>query len=171
MWRPLPWKGPHLRCSLRLFAKCKEVLSRRKDQFPGRTVRIYGFIEGLHSLMSSADVDLSKAGASTFTELLHLKKTQIVVQRIYGQEQGNLDFLQDHQVGFYSPGPQRACELVRILLEDPAMRSEIAQRIDQLSLRNGTDGLSDWVVSQPRQKPTIRQPDILWAPLKTGLMH
>src|SRR5208283_4211458 len=72
---------------------------KEKKQF--ENVKIYGYIDFVYELLNIADIVITKCGASMFMQTLLSKKVPIVNNYLWGQEQGNIDFLTQKEIGIY----------------------------------------------------------------------
>ena len=59
----------------------------------GSTLRAFGFVKDMASLMAAADLFVGKSGGSTTAECLAMGLPMIVCDPIPGQEERNCDFL------------------------------------------------------------------------------
>jgi len=64
---------------------------------------------------------------------------------IYGQEQGNVDFLLEHKIGDYISNPKKLAHKLRDLLLNPSELNAMRERIQALHLSNGTKAVAEWV--------------------------
>lgn len=127
-----------------LAEKCRETAA----DYPGvgTRLRIHGFVNNMYELMNIADVVVSKAGPASIMEILMLRKPLIIVQYMYGQEKGNVDFVTQSGVGSYIRSPRKAIARIQQLLNDPQEMEEIHARIDRLGLENGTAAVARHLV-------------------------
>jgi processive 1,2-diacylglycerol beta-glucosyltransferase/1,2-diacylglycerol 3-beta-galactosyltransferase len=115
-----------------------ERTARRIAAATGRTdVHVYGFVDFAYELITCADVVISKCGASTFMEILHLGRIPVITTYLWEQEKGNRDFLLRTETGFYENTPGRLPALVSRLLDPAGPAEEVRERIRLLHLRNG----------------------------------
>lgn len=128
-----------------LAARC-EAVNKTRARSDHRIFRIYGFVDFMYELLNMADVAVIKAGPATIFECLMLEKPLIITQRLYGQEQGNVDFVIRNGLGWYEPDPRGAAEVVRQLSEDPAAFAEIRKRIRSRRFSNGTGAIADYIL-------------------------
>lgn len=99
-------------------AKLHEELRKRFEGLP--SVKVLGYVEGIHRLMSVSSCIVTKAGGLTLTEALALRVPVIVYRPLPGQEQGNAEYWADKGT-------------VRIAADMKALRE---------SLQDLTDGVS-----------------------------
>ena len=113
-----------------------------------QVTRIYGFIDFMYELMNMADVVVTKAGPATIFECLMLERPLIITQRLYGQEQGNVDFVVKNRLGWFISDPQKMVGQIQVLLNNPDQFGEIRQRIRDKGIKNGTGAITDFILSQ-----------------------
>ena len=80
-------------------------------------------------------------------EALILEKPVIIVDYIYGQEKGNVDFVVENRVGHFIRNPKKAMETTKALLENPESFEEMRKNIQALQLRNGTQEIVDFILT------------------------
>jgi 1,2-diacylglycerol 3-beta-galactosyltransferase len=97
-------------------------------------VRVEGFVRNMPEWMSAADVLVTKAGPGTITEALLSGLPLLLVSRVPGQEDGNIDYVVRSGAGTWEPNPTRAAERLREWLTpgNPQL-TEMAGRARQLA--------------------------------------
>jgi 1,2-diacylglycerol 3-beta-galactosyltransferase len=88
-----------------------------------RPVRVEGFVTNMPEWMAAADVLVTKAGPGTITEGLLSGLPLVLIGKVPGQEDGNVDFVVGSGVGAWEPQPARAAATLRAWLEpgNPAL--------------------------------------------------
>jgi len=86
-------------------------------------VRVEGFVNNMPEWMAAADVLVTKAGPGTITEGLLSGLPLVLIGKVPGQEDGNVDFVVGNGVGAWEPRPERAAGALRVWLEpgNPAL--------------------------------------------------
>ncbi|NJL94207.1 MAG: glycosyltransferase [Anaerolineae bacterium] len=87
--------------------------------------RIYGFVDFMPTLMTAADVLISKAGPATLSEACAAGLPVIISGAIPGQEAGNVRFMLEQEAGVFAPTPGAVAETLLAWLQAPA---ELARR-------------------------------------------
>jgi 1,2-diacylglycerol 3-beta-galactosyltransferase len=82
-------------------------------------VYVYGFEQRLPMMMRAANLLVTKAGPGTITEAINAGLPMVLVDKLPGQEDGNVTYVEDHDVGMWAPGPRRATEAVASFLTQP----------------------------------------------------
>jgi 1,2-diacylglycerol 3-beta-galactosyltransferase len=104
--------------------RLKEHLESFDWQIP---VHIYGFTNELPDFMRAADVLVTKAGPGTIAEALNASLPMILYAKLPGQEDGNVTFVVDEQVGVWAPEPQLVVETLLEWVEKPEIRLGFAE--------------------------------------------
>lgn len=89
---------------------------------------VYGFVDNMSELMHAADVVMTKGGPNSIAEGLASGRALIVTQTLPGQEEGNAEFVERHEVGFDGRERPRAIESLRYLADHPNERERMSQR-------------------------------------------
>lgn len=97
-------------------AKLKSRLEAVDWEIP---TRIYGFVTEMPAIMRAADILVTKAGPGTISEALNAGLPMVMYSRLPGQEEGNVQYVEQEGAGVWAPGPQRAAEAVRQWLLSP----------------------------------------------------
>jgi 1,2-diacylglycerol 3-beta-galactosyltransferase len=96
--------------------------------------RVEGFVRNMPEWMAAADVLVTKAGPGTITEGLLSGLPLILMGKVPGQEDGNVDYVVDSGVGAWEPRPEGAAARLRDWLTpgNPAL-TRMAGRARQLA--------------------------------------
>ncbi|MEA2682028.1 MAG: hypothetical protein QOK05_356 [Chloroflexota bacterium] len=103
--------------------KLRKKLSERR--WHGQ-VHVMGYVENMPELMRAADAIVTKAGPGTITEALVSGLPIFLTGFVPGQEEGNVRFVEDEGVGFYTPSPRK---LVRAVKEHMVQDSQAFDRM------------------------------------------
>ena len=113
---------------------------------PGR-VTVYGFVDFVYDLISIADIVVTKCGASTFMEIIMLRKVPVITNYLWEQEKGNVDFLVGNGLGLYEKRIRHLPTLLRRLLEDRSYYTAFVDNIVRRDIRNGTADVAGHIAS------------------------
>jgi 1,2-diacylglycerol 3-beta-galactosyltransferase len=91
-------------------AALKEELERASWEIP---TRIYGFVDNMPELMHASDLLVTKAGPGTLAEAFIAGLPVVISSFIPGQEEGNVDYVLDHQAGAYASEPAEIAQIIR----------------------------------------------------------
>ncbi|MGI8608176.1 MAG: MGDG synthase family glycosyltransferase [Candidatus Dormibacteria bacterium] len=84
------------------------------------SVKPLGFVDNMPDLMRASDAIVTKAGPGTITEALVSGLPIFLTGFVPGQEEGNVRFVQDQGVGFFTPSPRKLVKAVREKMIDDA---------------------------------------------------
>ncbi len=91
-------------------------LEREKGRFY-IPIRIYGFTDAVHELMAESDLLITKAGPGTIAEALAMDLPMIITSWLPGQEEGNVQFVIDEDIGRVSKEPDEVVEIIKNIQE------------------------------------------------------
>jgi 1,2-diacylglycerol 3-beta-galactosyltransferase len=77
------------------------------------SVRVFGFVDNMPELMQASDAVVTKAGPGTIAEALISGLPIFLTYYVPGQEGGNVHFVVEQGVGYYTRRVSRLVELVR----------------------------------------------------------
>lgn len=75
----------------------KLFLRLTKKKYPH--LKVFGFVDNIHELMSASDVIITKPGGLTISEVLSLGRVPVFISAIPGQEKGNVAVLSKYGIG------------------------------------------------------------------------
>ncbi|GAC1645915.1 MAG: glycosyltransferase [Ktedonobacteraceae bacterium] len=97
--------------------------------------KIFGFVQNMPELMHASDVIITKAGPGTICEALSCNLPVILSGYVPGQEEGNIDFVVNNEVGVLALEPPTLIDALRRLIRpgSPELRrqQENAKRISR----------------------------------------
>ncbi|MFN8490357.1 MAG: glycosyltransferase [Caldilineaceae bacterium] len=111
----------------------KILLERFSDE---ENVYVLPFTQEIASYMSVADVIMGKAGPNMLFEAVALDKPFIATTYIPGNEDGNLDFIHEYNLGWVALQEQKQKELVSRLSTNPGMLAPMREAIALYRQRN-----------------------------------
>ena len=95
---------------------------------------VYGFVNNMPDFMAAADVLVTKAGPGTISEALTMELPLVLSGFIPGQEQGNVAYVQNHQVGAYADTPEGVVRLLSSWLQpDASILADMARNTRNLA--------------------------------------
>ncbi len=92
-------------------------------------VHVLPFTSDIAPYMAIADIIAGKAGASFISEAFMLEKPFLATNFIPGQESANLDFIQQHNLGWVCLKPTTQLALLTDIIADPQLLTEKLQSI------------------------------------------
>jgi 1,2-diacylglycerol 3-beta-galactosyltransferase len=88
---------------------------------------IYGFIHEMPDFMRAADAIVTKAGPGTIAESLAASLPIILYAKLSGQEDGNVHYVEDGQLGVWAPEPQMVVRTLTRWVCRPGERLKIVE--------------------------------------------
>lgn len=88
---------------------------------------IHGFVQNMPDFMRAADIIVTKAGPGTIAEALIAGLPIILYAKLYGQENGNVDFVEQEKVGVWAPDPARVVSTLRRWISRPREREAVIE--------------------------------------------
>ena len=104
--------------------RLKEHLESLNWQVP---VHIYGFTHDLPDFMRAADVLITKAGPGTIAESLNANLPIILYAKLPGQEDGNVTFVVEEEVGVWNPKPKQVARTLAEWVQNPEVRMNFVE--------------------------------------------
>ncbi|MFC1810190.1 glycosyltransferase [Patescibacteria group bacterium] len=90
-----------------------QLLPKIKHFDKKRNVKILGWTDEAPTLMKTSDLIITKAGGATVMECIAAKKPMIITQIIPGQEEGNAELINNHNLGVILPKRKKGVETIR----------------------------------------------------------
>ncbi|CAG0926334.1 1,2-diacylglycerol 3-beta-galactosyltransferase [Thermoflexales bacterium] len=97
------------------------------------TLKAYGFIQEIPTLMDAADVLITKAGPTTICEAFTRSLPIILSGYIPSQENENADYVIDQQAGILAEEPELIVATVREWLHNPDRLAQLSRNSGQLA--------------------------------------
>ena len=108
--------------------KLEEKLNANAKNF-SFPLKIYGFTEDVASLMAESDMIITKGGPGSIAEALAMNLPMIITSWLPGQEEGNVEFVKNEDIGRVSEDPEEIAKMVAELKEDRAEFQRIKNNI------------------------------------------
>lgn len=126
----------------KLYNYAKQLKEKGKHD----NLKVYGYVDFVYELLSISDIVITKCGASTFMEILMMKKVPIVNSYIWEQEKGNVDFLLNNKLGIYENRIYKLPEIVQELFSDKNKLNEYKSNIENYNFENGTAKVAEFIL-------------------------
>jgi len=118
-----------------------------RDKYGIKNLKIYGFIDFVPSLLSISDIVITKCGASTSMEILHMGKVPVINNFIWEQEKGNMEFVCNSKMGILEKNTNHLPDLLNSLLTDNELYDSFISNIKKAAVRNGVGQVSDYILN------------------------
>lgn len=124
----------------------KKEAEKLKKIHKADNLKIYSYVDIIYELINIADVVITKCGASTTMEILNLKKVPIVIDYIWEQEQGNVDFIINKKLGIYEPQVDKLPKVIKSLIEDQKLNGVYKGNIVKEKINNGVKEVTEYLI-------------------------
>jgi UDP-N-acetylglucosamine:LPS N-acetylglucosamine transferase len=127
-------------------------------------IHIYGFVDNMEELMAASDIIITKAGPGTLMEALAMRRPVIVTEAVGMQERGNIDFVLNHELGFFCPTRDRIVPAIADLMDANTYTATVARLADAVP-RRGAEQIAQILLDQlqlapPQRKRRLRLPHV-----------
>jgi 1,2-diacylglycerol 3-beta-galactosyltransferase len=120
----------------------RDALELQK-QYP--QLLVFGFVDFVYELLNVSDIIITKCGASTIMEILMMKKVPVIIDYLWEQELGNMEFVRDNGMGIFERDITKLPVIVRRLCDDDAYYASFVRSIESQQLRNGTGDVGEYI--------------------------
>ncbi len=127
--------------------KLYENAIKIRDKYMTDNLKIYGFIDFVHSLLSISDIVITKCGASTSMEILLMGKVPVINNYIWEQEKGNMEYVCNSKMGILEKDTNHLPDVLSTLLGDNELYNSLTSNIKNASIRNGVGQVSDYILN------------------------
>lgn len=129
--------------SIKLYESANKLINKK-----GLTnIKVYGFVDFVHSLISISDIVITKCGPSTAMEILMMGKVPVINNFIWEQEKGNMEFVCNNNMGILEKNTNNLPELLQKLLTDNEFYNSLCKNIKNESIRNGVGPVSNYILN------------------------
>lgn len=122
----------------------------------GTLTHVYGFVNNMEVLMAASDIIVTKAGPGTLMEALAMRRPVIVTAAVGVQEQGNIDFVLNHELGGFCPTSDRIVPAIADLME-PETYAATVNRLADAVPRDGAIQIATILLDQLELEPPVRR--------------
>lgn len=126
-----------------LFNKAEEL----KIKYDAKNVKVFGYVDFIYELLNISDFVITKAGASATMEILHLKKVPIIIDYIWGQEKGNMEYIRDNNMGIFEKNITKIPAIIKNLLDNEENHRYYIRNIEKENLKIGTEDVTKFILS------------------------
>ena len=95
-------------------------------------VKVFGFVNNAEELMGSCDIIITKPGGSTIAEILNMELVPVFISVIPGQEEGNVEALEQFGISSTPKGIEAIKDTVLDFKNHPEKLQEIRMRIQKI---------------------------------------
>ncbi|MDD5518951.1 MAG: glycosyltransferase, partial [Candidatus Omnitrophica bacterium] len=95
-------------------------------------VKVFGFVNNTEELMAACDIIVTKPGGSTIAEVINMGLVPIFISVIPGQEEGNVEALEEFGVSLTPKTVDAIKEMVLGFKNNPEKLQEMQSRVQKL---------------------------------------
>jgi len=129
--------------NMKLYESANKLINKK-----GLTnLKVYGFVDFVHSLISISDIVITKCGASTSMEILMMGKVPVINNYIWEQEKGNMEFVCRNNMGILEKNTSYLPDILQKLLTDNEFYNSLCKNIKNESIRNGVGPVSNYILN------------------------
>ncbi len=110
-------------------------------------VKIFGFIDYMHELMSVSDIIFSKAGGLTVSECMAKGLPMVINKVIPGQEEDNVEYLVSHNAAVKANNTEEIIAAIDELIKNPQKVAAMKKSAATIGKPNSAEALADFVMS------------------------
>jgi 1,2-diacylglycerol 3-beta-galactosyltransferase len=129
--------------NMKLYAKAMKL----KSKYGINNLKVYGFVDFVHSLISISDIVITKCGASTSMEILMMGKVPVINNYIWEQEKGNMEYVCEKKMGILEKNISIIPDVLQRLLTDIEYYNSLCKNIRNASISNGVGPVSDYILN------------------------
>ena len=127
----------------KLYSKAMQI----KQKYNINNLKVYGYVDFVHSLLSISDIVITKCGASTSMEILMMGKVPVINDYIWEQEKGNMEFVCQSNMGILEKDTSILPDVLHKLLTDEVLYDSLIKNIKDASIRNGVGQVSNYILN------------------------
>jgi UDP-N-acetylglucosamine:LPS N-acetylglucosamine transferase len=109
------------------------------------SLKVFAFVDFVFELLNAADIVITKCGASTIMEILMMKKIPVIIDYIWEQELGNMEFVRDNDLGIFERDIGKLPQIVQNLVTDENQYQRFRENIGKMELRSGTREVAEYL--------------------------
>ena len=96
-------------------------------------------------MLNISDIVISKCGASTFMEILMMRKIPVITNYMWEQEKGNVEFLVRNKLGIYEPDINKLPLVIGELLNHEKIYDSYRNNIEEIAPKNGAKDVAEFI--------------------------
>lgn len=126
----------------------KEALEKSDLNSTYNNVKVFGFIDNMHELMSVSDVIFSKAGGLTVSECMAKGLPMVINKVIPGQEEDNVNYLVENNAAIKVSGTEGIVSALEGLVISPEKLASMKQACQKIGKPSSAESLANFVVDK-----------------------
>jgi len=143
--------NPHIDLNIGIVGGKDEDLfndsEKLKELYKAPNMQVFGYVDFIYDLLNISDFVITKAGASATMEILHLKKVPIIIDYIWGQEKGNMEYIRDNNMGIFERDITKIPAIIKDLSTNEEKHRYFIRNIEKENLTIGTEEVTKFILS------------------------
>jgi len=143
--------NPHIDLNIGIVGGKDEDLfndsEKLKELYKAPNMQVFGYVDFIYDLFNISDFVITKAGASATMEILHLKKVPIIIDYIWGQEKGNMEYIRDNNMGIFERDITKIPAIIKDLSTNEEKHRYFISNIEKENLTIGTEEVTKFILS------------------------
>src|ERR1035437_8106203 len=146
--------NPHIDLNIGIVGGKDEDLfkdaEKLKKQYSAQNTQVFGYVDFIYELLNISDFVITKAGASATMEILHLKKVPIIIDYIWGQEKGNMEYIRYNKMGIFERDINKLPSILLELINNEDKHRYFTRNIEKENLKIGTEEVTRFILNDRR---------------------
>jgi processive 1,2-diacylglycerol beta-glucosyltransferase/1,2-diacylglycerol 3-beta-galactosyltransferase len=109
------------------------------------SLKVFAFVDFVYELLNASDIVITKCGASTIMEILIMKKIPIIIDYLWEQELGNMEFVRDNELGIFEPDIAKLPSLIQELISGDEKYKRYLKNIEKMNMRSGMEEVGEFL--------------------------
>jgi len=89
-----------------------------------------GYTNNMYDYLKAADLVIGKAGPNLLFETIATRTPFMAISHIAGQEDGNLEIIKKHKLGFVEENPIKAISILRKIIKNPKLLEKFNKTVN-----------------------------------------
>lgn len=123
----------------------KLVKQLEKDDF-NFPKKIFGFTTEVPLIMDAADLIITKGGPGSIAEAMAKDLPMVISSWLPGQEEGNVKYVKQHDLGFVEKNPDRIASIIKKMLKSKKL-GQIRHNINKVAHPNASMDIAKFILN------------------------
>ncbi|WP_129599651.1 MGDG synthase family glycosyltransferase [Anaerophilus nitritogenes] len=110
-------------------------------------IKVFGFIDNIHELMSVSDVIITKPGGITVTECLIKELPIVITSKLPGQEERNTEFILNNGIGMIATNSNTLISCLSLLKEDKNKYNIYKENMKKIKKSHAAKDISNFLLT------------------------
>lgn len=115
-------------------------------------IKVFGYVDNIHELMSVSDLIVTKPGGITVTEALSKELPIIISYSLPGQEQRNTEYILNNSIGMVANNPTSLLSCINTLKNDHEKYTQLKDNMAKLKRSDSLKNISNFILNLNKNK-------------------